>query len=226
MLTALVLAVSLAAALTVEVADHQVWVRGVTPGGTVALYGAGIGLGTVSPFRFEDWRFGEDGDRDGTVRLFPPTGHGYDTTVSHAVWVAVDMTSGAWGEAALTLVQLGRPPWAPFSLSRSNFSPSPPGATAVTFACGGTPSGSTWSVASIRPLARLWHATVTDTGGAGIVVVPGDLAPFPPDASPPAFLAVGDVLVAIHPDASCYTVTTLTPELVVRRRVRSRIRLP
>jgi len=223
MIGSLLLAASLAATLTVEVADHQVWVRGVTPGAKVALYGAGWGQGTVTPFRFDDYRYGQDEDSDGVVRIFPPTGHGYDTTVSHSVWVAVDMTSGAWGEAALTLVQLGKPTWTAFSLQRTDFVFGPQGATAVAFACSGSPGGATWNVALIRPGVGLWHGSFPNSSPTGVLVSPGDLIAFPPDLPPSSVFAPGDVLVGINPDASCHAVVTLTPDLVVLARMRSRL---
>ena len=220
MIGSILLAASLAAKLTVEVADHQVWVRGVTPGAKVALYGAGWGLGTVSPFRFDDYRYGQDEDNDGAVRIFPPTGHGYDTTVSHSVWVAVDMTSGAWGETALTLAQLGKPTWTKFSLHRTDFTPAPPGATGVTLACTGSPAGATWNVGLIRPGDGLWHGNFPDTMAPGVLVSPGNLGAFPPDLPPLSVFAAGDVLVGINADVSCYAVATLTPDLVVLPRMR------
>ena len=220
MISALLLAASLAATVTVEVADHQVWVRGVTPGARVALYGAGWGLGTVTPFRFDDYRYGQDEDNDGAVRIIPPTGHGYDTTVSHAVWVAVDMTSGTWGEAVLTLVP-GKPPWTKFSLRRTDFAVGPQGATAVSLACAGSAAGSIWNVAVIRPGVGLWHSP--DSMPSGSVVSAGGLVPFLPDVPPLPAFAPGDVLVAVNADVSCYAATTLTPELVVLPRMRSRL---
>lgn len=222
MLSALLLAATLTTGISIEVADHQVFVRGVTPGATVALYGAGWGLGIVSPFRFDDYRYGVDEDFDGLVRLIPPTGHGYDTTVSHAVWVAVEMESGRLGETALTLPQIGRPTWTTFSLQRTDFAVGAAGAGTVKLTCPGSPVGSPWFVAVVRPRVGLWHGILPDTMGPGVVVQPASLTPFLPDQVPPlATLTPGDVLVGVNPDVSCYAVTTLTPELVVQPRLRS-----
>lgn len=206
MAATLLLAAALLAQPTVEVAGHMVTVRGVTPGAQVALFGAGWGQGILSPFLFDWAGAGTDEDADGEVRIIPPTGHGYDTTVSHSVWVAVDLTSGAWGTAVLDLGDVWQD-WRAFALDRSHLVWSVRGGLAIRPACG-APPGSTWAVAVARPGRGLWTATASEPGGGAAFAV-ADLTPTGLSGPPPLALGAGDVVVAVNSGAFCYAVATL-----------------
>jgi hypothetical protein len=217
------LAATMAAApLTIEVADHQVWVRGVTPGASVALFGAGYGQGIVSPFLFDWAGLGQDGNQDGAVQIIPPTGHGYDTTVSHSVWVAVDLTSGAWGKTVLSLAS-GWTAWTEVPLTQSDLVREPLGVIAVCPSWAGTTRESRWASALVRVGRGMWTGA-SIVGDAPAALVFTDMTAVSDAGAPPERLAPGDVLVAINPQSYGYYADTISLELLTAGRLRVQLR--
>ena len=222
-LAGLFLAATLAAApLTIEVADHQVWVRGVTPGASVALFGAGYGQGIVSPFLFDWAGLGQDDNQDGAVQIIPPTGHGYDTTVSHSVWVAVDLTSGVWGKTVLSLAS-GWTAWTEVPLTQSDLVREPLGVIAVCPSWAGTTRESRWATALVRAGRGMWTGA-SIVGDAPAALVFTEMTPVRDAGAPPQRLAPGDVLVAINPQSYGYYADAISLELLTAGRLRVQLR--
>lgn len=204
--------------LTVTVAEHQVWVRGVTPGARVTLFGAGWGQGTISPFLFQWAGLGQDDDNDGAVQIIPPTGHGYDTTVSHSVWAAVDLSTGTWGKAVLSLGSSWAP-WTEVGLGGDDLVRDPLGFLAICPAWAGTVRESSWEVALSRPGRGMWTGASV-VGDACAALIFAELTPVGDSGAPPERLVPGDVLVAVNAKSYGYMVEAAALELVRPTRVR------